>query len=53
MKILLVDDDSFLRDMYATKFTEKGHVIDPADTAENAILKLRAETYDVVLLDIS
>ena len=52
MKILLVDDDAFLRDMYATKFTEKGFVIDAAETAESALSKLHANQYDVVLLDM-
>jgi CheY-like chemotaxis protein len=52
MKILLVDDDAFLRDMYATKFTELGNTIDAAETAESAISKLRENEYDVVLLDM-
>lgn len=51
MKILLVDDDAFLRDMYATKFTEKGHAIESAETAEMAITKLHDEEYDLVLTD--
>lgn len=52
MKILLVDDDAFLRDMYATKFSELDHTIEVAPTGEAAILKLRANTYDVVLMDV-
>ena len=32
MKILLIDDDASLRDMYATKFSECGHTVDAADT---------------------
>lgn len=52
MKILLVDDDAFLRDMYATKFRELDFTIDIAETAEMALLKLRQDTYDVVLLDM-
>ena len=52
MKILLVDDDAFLRDMYATKFSELDHTIDVAATSETALLKLRAGTYDVVLMDV-
>lgn len=52
MKILLVDDDAFLRDMYATKFTEKKFKIDVAETAENALMKLRSDSYDVVLMDM-
>ncbi len=52
MKILLVDDDAFLRDMYATKFTEIGHTIDVAETAEQAVVKLGENTYDIVLMDM-
>ena len=52
MKILLVDDDAFLRDMYATKFSELKFAIDVAETAESALAKLREQKYDVVLLDM-
>lgn len=52
MRILLVDDDAFLRDMYATKFSELGHQIDVADSSEVALAKLETETYDAVLLDV-
>ena len=53
MKILLVDDDSFLLDMYATKFGEAGFEIDSAKNAEVALDKLRGgSTYDVILLDM-
>lgn len=52
MKILLVDDDSFLRDMYATKFGERGHTIAAAGDGESALKSIREETFDVVLLDL-
>jgi DNA-binding response OmpR family regulator len=52
MNILLVDDDAFLRDMYATKFRELGHTIEAAQTAEQALTKLREGEYEVVLLDM-
>jgi CheY-like chemotaxis protein len=53
MKLLLVDDDAFLRDMYATKFTECGHIIDAADSAVGALQKLQQDqSFDVVLLDM-
>ena len=52
MKILLVDDDAFLRDMYATKFTELKFDIQVAETAENELAKLREEKYDAVLMDM-
>jgi CheY-like chemotaxis protein len=53
MKILLLDDDAFLRDMYATKFGEHGHEIDASDNAISALTKLeQGNTYDLVLLDM-
>lgn len=53
MKILLVDDDVFLRDMYATKFTDDGHEVDSADGSNSAISLLeRGVKYDLVLLDM-
>ena len=53
MKILLIDDDAFLRDMYATKFTECGHAVDVADGAVSALATLQNKTdFDVILLDM-
>ena len=52
MKLLLVDDDAFLRDMYATKFTEKGHTIEVAENGEQALKILREHTFEAVLLDM-
>ena len=52
MKILLVDDDAFLRDMYATKFGESGHVVVVASTGEQALEEVQKQTFDVMLLDM-
>jgi two-component system, sensor histidine kinase ChiS len=53
MKILLVDDDAFLRDMYATKFTECGHTVNAVDSGVAALAVLQNDTtFDVVLLDM-
>ncbi len=49
MKILLVDDDTFLRDMYATKFIECGHEITPAQHAADA-LRILEQSHDFELL---
>ena len=54
MKLLLIDDDAFLRDMYAIKFGEGGHEVDVADGATAALRKIkRNPEYDVILLDIT
>jgi CheY-like chemotaxis protein len=53
MKLLLVDDDAFLRDMYATKFIECGHEVDSADSGITALGKLQqVQDFDMVLLDM-
>lgn len=53
MKILLVDDDAFLIDMYAAKFSSLGHSVDTAKSVELALEKLRmGASYDAVLLDM-
>lgn len=52
MKILLVDDDAFLSDMYATKFSESGHTVESVSSASAALAKLEDGQYDGVLLDI-
>ena len=52
-KILIVDDDSFLLDMYAVKFKEAGYAVDTAKSVEEALHKLHeGEVYDIVLLDM-
>src|SRR3989344_9069379 len=51
-KILLVDDDEFLLDMYALKFKEAGFDIDVATSGEDALNKLQKGSYGIMLLDI-
>lgn len=52
MKILLIDDDVFLRDMYATKFNELGHTITAVETGAEALSILKTESFDSILLDM-
>lgn len=52
MKVLLVDDDAFLRDMYATKFVEYGHEVEVAADAKAAFGKVKDGSYDAVMLDV-
>ncbi|MEK7576582.1 MAG: response regulator [Patescibacteria group bacterium] len=51
-KLLLVDDDEFLLDMYSMKFREANFSIDIASSGSTALEKMKNNTYDVVLLDI-
>jgi len=53
-KILIVDDDKFLLDMYATKFSEHAFEVDTAMNGGDVIEKLASgENHpDIMLLDI-
>lgn len=53
LKILLIDDDRFLLDMYILKFKKSGLDIDTASNGTNALEKIRSgEKYDIILSDI-
>ena len=53
MKLLLIDDDQFLRDMYAIKFRDSGFEVETADRATAAFRILRqSPDFDVILLDM-
>lgn len=52
-KILIVDDDSFLLDMYALKFSQNNFEVYTASSGAQAIEKLRGGlSPDVMLMDI-
>lgn len=53
MKVLLIDDDVFLRDMYATKFVECGHEVEAVDHGEKALTLVESgHDFDVILVDM-
>lgn len=53
LKILIIDDDRFLLDMYSLKFKKSGLDIEVSSNAQSALDKLRAgSVYDILLLDI-
>lgn len=52
-KILIIDDDSFLLDMYALKFSKSNFDVSTASGPEAALEKLRSGfTPEIILLDI-
>ena len=51
-KILLVEDDSFIIDIYITKLKEVGFSVQSAVNGEDAIVKIKQSRPDLVLLDI-
>jgi len=52
-KILLVDDDKFLVDMYSLKFREGGFVVDTVFSGQEALDKLKeSDSFNIVLMDL-
>ncbi len=51
-KILIIDDDPFILDMYVLKFKEEGFEIDVAHNGKEGVEKVRSFLPDVVLLDV-
>lgn len=51
-KILLVEDDQFLVDIYTTKLKETGFLVRVAPDGEDCLKKLKEDLPDLLLLDI-
>lgn len=54
-KILLIEDDAYVRDLYKTVLEKEGYKIDIAEDGEEALEMVSPETgntYDLILLDI-
>ena len=53
LTIFVVDDDNFLLDMYALKFSKSGYSVEVADNGEDALKKFRSGYVpDILLLDV-
>jgi DNA-binding response OmpR family regulator len=51
-KVILVEDDKFLSEMYATKLAESGFEVEAAFDGEEGLKMIKNEKPDLVLLDI-
>lgn len=51
-RILIVEDDLFLRELYIETLTSEGYTVENASDGEEGLNKIRAGGYDLVLLDI-
>lgn len=51
-KILVVEDDLFLRELYIDILTSEGYKVDSAADGEEALQKIKIGGYNLVLLDI-
>jgi two-component system response regulator HydG len=52
-RVLVVDDDSALRLTVSSAFSERNYLVDQATNGEEALNKIMAAKYDLVLLDVN
>lgn len=50
--ILIIEDDTFLRDLYNEMLTDNGFEVDTAVDGEEGLSKISTNEYNLVLLDI-
>lgn len=51
-RILIVEDDAFLRDIYVEILTQEGYSVETAVDGEQGLEKVRAGGWDLILMDI-
>jgi|SRR3989344_3680624 len=52
-KILLVDDDPFILDIYSIQLNREGFLVDTARDSENALEKIKNNYPDLIILDLN
>ena len=52
MRILVVEDERKLAQLLRRGLAEEGHVVDVAETGEDALWMARSEAYDAIVLDV-
>lgn len=50
--ILIIEDDVYIRDLYAQVLSEAGYTIETAVDGEEGLVKAAAGGYDLILLDV-
>lgn len=51
-KILVIEDDIFLREIYTEILSKQGYVVEAAEDGEKGLAKIKEGGWDLVLLDI-
>lgn len=51
-KILIVEDDQFIREFYEELLTDEGYSVDSAVDGEIALTKIKQGGWDIIMLDI-
>lgn len=52
MRILLIEDEEFIRDIYTQELTKNGFQVDSVRTGKEGYEKLAQNKYDLLLLDV-
>ncbi|HXY38441.1 MAG TPA: sigma-54 dependent transcriptional regulator [Vicinamibacteria bacterium] len=52
LRILIVDDETIVRDSLGAWFRQDGHQVDVAESAKDALRKVSGNRYDIAFLDI-
>lgn len=52
IKILIVEDDPFISEVYTLKLESKGYKVDAAEDGQAGLDMIKNNTYDIILLDI-
>ena len=51
MKMLLIDDDEWIRDSLSIFFESEGCLIEARETAEEGLRALKEKSYDIIIVD--
>ena len=51
-KILIAEDDFYIRDIYSKIFSVSGYEVSISVDGQDCLTKIRAQSYDMILLDI-
>jgi DNA-binding response OmpR family regulator len=51
-KVLIVEDEAFLRELYVDTLSPEGYEVSTAVDGEDALNKIRQQKWDIILLDI-
>lgn len=51
-KLLVIEDDFLIRELYNSVLTESGYIVDSAADGQEALTKINTQTYDMILLDL-
>ncbi len=51
-KILVIEDDKFISDIYSTKLSSEGFRVILAENGEEGVKKIKSEQPDLILLDL-